>query len=1644
MAVSAFAQSQDLASSGTEFWLGFMQNAYGAQTLRINIAATDATSGTVSMPLAGWSTSFTVGANGLTTITVPNTAENIGSESVNNKAVLVQANDTVTVTAVNYQSFTLDAAQVLPIGSLGTRYRAEAYRGLPGFADFYKSELLVVATEDGTQVTITPTVNTSGGHPAGVPFNVSLNAGQTYQVQGALASLDITGTSVVATAQSGPCRPFAVFSGSMCANVPMGCPACDHIYEQMVPTDRWGTSFHTVPFHAANTTTYRIVADQAGTQVSVNGSLSATLGPGQTYEVNGATVPICITASQPVSVVQIMEGFNCAGNGDPSMIELLPDERRSKSAVFATLASPQITSHAVSVAMPTASIGQLTLDGSPVSGALFQTYANCPGWSVAKVIITAGTHRLVASGGFIAYAHGIGTGESYAYTLSSVAIPATPSTIICSSDPITLSAPEPLVNVQWTTASAPSTVLSTANSFTFTPGQNDTYILSGELPVSGCPKHYEWQVGVPAPLNLTLTANGIDPGNVCQYQPVQLNATPAPAPNVFNISWTPAAQLSDPSSPSPIAYPSADTWFRIQVTSPVGCGSVTDSIFVDVVPTDLIGVSITASDTAFCAGETSTLAAKAERVQVYDPFEVAPSAMWASVQGGTISGLCGSVAGTALRFDAAGTRRATTTALNMSNGANLRFSIKIATGTAPCDDAEPGDDVLVEYSLDGVNWSSMATLNEAAFPNWTSVTLPIPAAAMTNTTRFRWSQPNNSGAGTDNWAIDQVMITRYDNAGVSFAWSPATGLSSTTNPTTNATPATTINYTVSASTSGGCAFNGQRHLMVAPAFDLQVSGGTTICTPGSQVPLLATPTSGTGITYSWTPNGTLSNANSNAPIATPLVTTTYSVTATTDIGCQDSGSATVIVGQLGSIDVTADDTQLCQGEQSHLTATVVAGLPYSLVWTPNNGTLNSTTSPTPTASPSATTTYQATITETASGCSMSDAVVINMAPVYTVNAGLDQTLCNTMGYQFNVSTNMAAPQVSWTHAELLNASNILNPSIIYDTTATYVVTVTDANGCTASDEVSINDAFDTMITPINLGLCEGQSTLLDAEFPGSTYDWSTGEVSQTITVSMPDVYICTITDQQGCQAVKTYFVNSSPLPQFELGPDTLLCGVASYTLNVNSPGNTIHWSTNVNGPQITVSSNGSYWATVTTPQGCAASDSVQVQFSNAPVDNLNNITTCISAPPVLDAGNAGCTYTWSTGEHTQSITANTDTTYWVNITTPQGCSAVFDADVVLMPLVTIDLGPDTSLCAGQPLVLDAGMPGLSYGWSTSATSQSISVSTTGPYSVTATNGYCYGADGINVTFLPIPTDQLSDVVSCVTEPVTLHAGDQGSSYLWNTGSHNEQITVDTSGQYIVTITTADGCSAMYDANVMIVTPPVVHLGRDTVLCQGDLLDLDAGNAGAAFLWNTGQLTQQITVSGSGNYSVVVSNGYCSASDTVRAVFNPRPSPLLDHEYFTCLDEDPHYVIINAGNTGSNYDWSTGETSQVILAGAYGWYYVSVTNQFDCGRRDSANVVEYCPPSIYVPNSFTPNGDGVNDIWNVVGKSIGQFELDVFDRWGNVIFHTNSPNMGWDGRINGIDAPNDVYVFRMEYKFIEDHDGKEGFLQKEMGTVTILR
>lgn len=179
---------------------------------------------------------------------------------------------------------------------------------------------------------------------------------------------------------------------------------------------------------------------------------------------------------------------------------------------------------------------------------------------------------------------------------------------------------------------------------------------------------------------------------------------------------------------------------------------------------------------------------------------------------------------------------------------------------------------------------------------------------------------------------------------------------------------------------------------------------------------------------------------------------------------------------------------------------------------------------------------------------------------------------------------------------------------------------------------------------------------------------------------------------------------------------------------------------------------------------------------------------------------------------------------------------------------------------------------------------------------------------------------LQNVTACVDQTVTLNAGNAGCSYLWNTGATTSIINPTTSGDSSVVITNSTNCSITADASVTLVGFPVVDLGPDSVLCEGDVLTLDAGNT-EAYTWSSGQNTRTLDLTSGGTYTVTVNNGYCTSSDAFTATFNPSPTRFIDRKFYTCLNLRLRLRgNLTLGTKAANTTGAQERPAQVILPG----------------------------------------------------------------------------------------------------------------------------
>lgn len=228
--------------------------------------------------------------------------------------------------------------------------------------------------------------------------------------------------------------------------------------------------------------------------------------------------------------------------------------------------------------------------------------------------------------------------------------------------------------------------------------------------------------------------------------------------------------------------------------------------------------------------------------------------------------------------------------------------------------------------------------------------------------------------------------------------------------------------------------------------------------------------------------------------------------------------------------------------------------------------------------------------------------------------------------------------------------------------------------------------------------------------------------------------VCETTTRQPVVAT----INNNPV--INLGADTVLCQGTSILLNAATPNSTYHWNTGAHTSSISATIAGTYWVKVTDNHGCIGRDTIVLTAAANPVNNLPNISNlCTGSTITLDAGNAGCTFNWSTTATTQSIQVSTPGTYTVAITTSEGCSINSSTQVIQRALPVVNLGNDTAICHQYHITLDAQNPGSQYLWNTSATSQTIQTTDSGDYSVKVTNIYgCYSSDTIHLAFLSLP------------------------------------------------------------------------------------------------------------------------------------------------------------------------------------------------------------------------------------------------------------------------------------------------------------------
>jgi len=813
----------------------------------------------------------------------------------------------------------------------------------------------------------------------------------------------------------------------------------------------------------------------------------------------------------------------------------------------------------------------------------------------------------------------------------------------------------------------------------------------------------------------------------------------------------------------------------------------------------------------------------------------------------------------------------------------------------------------------------------------------------------------------------------------------------------------------------------------------QVSTDTSVCLGGS-VPLKVS--GGAAVSYSWLPVAGLSSASIPNPIATPTVSTTYTVTGTDECGITSTTTVTVTVNPSPVLNTPTVTNTSCGSSNGGAIANASGGT-GTLTYNWNNSITG------PTNANLGAGTYTLTVSDV-NGCSATQSVLVNSSPGPTINS-LSPTaiLCRGASTGSALVSATGSGTLTYTWSDGSTSLTGQGTTEISDlSSGTYSVTVTDGSGCISISTVSVTQPLTAVSVNSVLaqnGLC-GAPGSAQAVASGGTgtlnYSWSNGSTSfsgSSVSGLSSGTYTLTVSDGNSCTNTSIAVISTISGPTATVTPGTaILCrgastgsvtvsitgGAAAYTFNWSNGSSSFNGLVSGSAFQITDADAGTYTVTITDANGCSSASSVTLTQPATSVDitNLQSTTsTCGSsngtATVSASGGSGTLTYSWSasggSGQSTSSLSGLAVGNYTVTVTDANGCSVTGNTSVANVGSPSINstdvINPLCSTGSGQASVSAVGGSGtLTYSWgngSVSFSGQSVSGLSTGTYSVTVTdkNG-CESVSTVSVSIPSAVTATASQLIAADCNKsdgaaVATANGGNGSSYTYSwsnltSGAGNSNLLA---GTYTVTVTDANGCTATSTTTINNSDGLTVKVLDSVSTCLGTsagAVSISATGTGDSYTWSdgasamiNGQGTASISALTAGIYTVTVTdlNG-CTA--TTAATVIQFPEVVVNVSSDTTIDKGGAAQLRAGG--GVSYSWTpSGTLSSSAGNNPFAYplqtttYTVLVTDANGCSAKDSIKIsviepVDCDSVSIFMPTAFSPNGDGMNDVLFVRG------------------------------------------------------------------------
>ncbi len=767
-----------------------------------------------------------------------------------------------------------------------------------------------------------------------------------------------------------------------------------------------------------------------------------------------------------------------------------------------------------------------------------------------------------------------------------------------------------------------------------------------------------------------------------------------------------------------------------------------------------------------------------------------------------------------------------------------------------------------------------------------------------------------------------------------------------------------------------------------------------------------------GTTFQWIQGSGFSNPNIQNPSVTPTQTTTYTLVA--HGVCNDTVTQTVnvIIPDVGL--TTSNDTTICPGGTATLQV-FPTGNAVAWEWSadPNFSSIFSTEQIVD-VSPENSLTYYVRVRESECNTYATGQVRVT---IHRFNYSLTPShiICPNAQVQLTV-TNNSSDQLTyqWQGTGIVSGGNTNSPTVAPTSATTYTVTITNQMGCTTTDQVEVTIDFITSsigTTTHNIchGYCEGTAEIIANGIEPYSYNWSNGQSAQTATELCAGSYTVTVTDGNSCITTNTVTISEPTAITINFtNIQEPICdgvGYGSATANVSggTPGYSYQWDIN---DYTTATNNeclvGANTVTVTDQNGCTASNTIEMPAPGTLTSQTESVTHvscngfCDGAISIsASGGTSPYTYNWSNGEHGTEIHGLCAGRYIVTVIDADNCVSHQFANITEPDVL------NTYIQETDPILCYGG----------SATINSITYGGTIPY-----------------------------------------------TFLWSTGeTTNTQINVP-AGNYSIVVTDSHGCTA--EAYIAISQPDELRISSSITNqlcdnnCNGKIeTTVIGGIQPYRYRWSNSETTSYIENLCHGDYSLTVTDANGCRLYEEYSITNLRYVPALDATISSDIIYRGEYVRLSAiTETSGTFEWDNGKildnemsASPLAHPSENTLFTVIFHDGNNCIAIDTISVIVkevICgDPYIFVPNAFTPNGDGNNDYFRPFypGAIVTEMYFAVYDRWGSIVYETDNIRAdGWNGTYKGKQLAPDVYVFWLKAKCI---NGEE---YEHRGNVTLIR